>query len=237
MFLGMPKAGARLHADSVCEPIFSVQLTGRKRWRLGPLPPYRRAMLEESTDYMQRWQKMRASGVAQPKVCYVCVLRTIEQHACSLDYTGKHLLYPHSIHIIFVVFCYSCHTLTQGNWSWAPTYDFILEPGEAIFFPPSWMHETENLAPAAPAPTTGGDAAAVMQQQQSRPGDDDGCSIAASLQWRYPFATSFIRDFAPRLARAAETHFCFEHWAPFISGDVDGVRKLARAMLRNTPVG
>ena len=52
----------------------------------------------------------------------------------------------------------------------------------------------------------------------------DGCSIAASLQWRYPFASTFIRDFAPRLARAAETHFCFEHWAPFISGDVDGVR-------------
>ena len=148
MFLGMPGAGAKLHADSVCEPIFSVQLSGRKRWRLSPLPPYRRAMRTQANLYIEGRQ--------------------------------------------------------EGGWE--PTYDFVLEPGEAVFFPTTWMHETRTL--------------------------EGRCSLSLSLQWRYPFPVGFIRDFSPRLLRAKETHFCYEHWAPFITGDVDGIRRIALPVLR-----
>ena len=89
-------------------------------------------------------------------------------------------------------------------------------PGEAVFFPTSWLHETRNL--------NGTDSS-------SSGSGLDGCSLSLSLQWRYPFPVGFIRDFAPRLVRAKETHFCFEHWAPFITGDVDGIRRRARRVL------
>ena len=188
VFFGVPGAGAKLHADSVCEPIFSVQLSGRKRWRLSPLPPYRRAMPASASDYID----------------------------------------------------------TRPEGAWQPTYDFILEPGEAVFFPTSWLHETRNLPP-----TTGGgnqeSAAESRQTGRTAAGDEgdgaqacsgsgeacgNGCSLSLSLQWRYPFPVGFIRDFAPRLLRAQETHFCFQHWAPFITGDVDGVRRLALPVLQ-----
>ncbi len=208
VFFGMPGAGAKLHADSVCEPIFSVQLSGRKRWRLSPLPPYRRAMPATASDYISQ----RPEG------------------------------------------------------AWEPTYDFVLEPGEAVFFPTSWLHETRNLPPT----TTGGDgeSAAGASWPGSQPGSsgnaavegaddggqaataaagtegggsgeshDVGCSLSLSLQWRYPFPVGFIRDFAPRLLRARETHFCFQHWAPFITGDVDGVRRLAFPVLEAASTG
>lgn len=193
VFFGMPGAGAKLHADSVCEPIFSVQLSGRKRWRLSPLPPYRRAMRTEANNYIDK----RPEG------------------------------------------------------AWEPTYDFILEPGEAVFFPTSWMHETRNVAPTTAAgheePAAGryhqsGSAAAAAVRRDggsSESGEDrmDGCSLSLSLQWRYPFPVGFIRDFAPRLLRAKETHFCFEHWAPFITGDVDGVRRLAFPLMQAVSSG
>jgi hypothetical protein len=161
VFLGMPGAGARLHSDSVCEPIFSVQLSGRKRWRLSPLPPYQTAM----------GQTEASSYIAQ-----------------------------------------------RSEGAWEPTYDFVLEAGEAVFFPTSWMHETRSLDLE---PDDAGDA------DDGAGAGDSRCSLSLSLQWRYPSPVSFIRDFAPRLLRARETHFCFEHWAPFITGNVDGVRKLA----------
>ena len=126
------------------------------------------------------------------------------------------------------------HARPEGAWQ--PTYDFVLgcaacssarrsrgaadcggrRPGEAVFFPTSWLHETRNL--------NGTDSS-------SSGSGLDGCSLSLSLQWRYPFPVGFIRDFAPRLVRAKETHFCFEHWAPFITGDVDGVRRLAFPVL------
>ena len=172
VFFGMPGAGARLHSDSVCEPIFSVQLSGRKRWRLSPLPPYKAAM-----------GQTEASGY-------------IEQRP-------------------------------EGKWK--PTYDFVLKAGEAVFFPTSWMHETRNLDPE-PGDGSGGGGGGGG-------GAGEGCSLSLSLQWRYPSPVSFIRDFAPRLLRARETHFCFEHWAPFITGNVDGVRKLAFPVLNAAAKG
>ena len=57
MFLGMPQSGARLHADSVCEPIFSVQLAGHKLWRLSPLPPYKRAMKTDTATYLRQRER------------------------------------------------------------------------------------------------------------------------------------------------------------------------------------
>eukprot|EP01047_Picozoa_sp_COSAG01_P099699 COSAG01_NODE_29671_length_632_cov_1.243902_1_plen_172_part_01 len=97
----------------------------------------------------------------------------------------------------------------------------MLGPGEAVFFPTSWLHETHTLPPPPPPPGAG----AIHSHM---PG---GCSLSLSLQWRYPSPVGFIRDFGPRLMRASETHFCFEHWAPFITGDVDGIRRRAGRVL------
>ena len=149
MFLGMPGAGAKLHSDAVCEPIFSVQVSGRKLWRLSPEPPFGSAHRSAVNDYVQK----RPGG------------------------------------------------------AWQPSFEFVLEAGEALFFPTSWMHETKNT-----------------------PGS--GCSLSASLQWRYPFPTGFIKAFGRRLMNAQETHFCYEHWAPFITGDVDGIRRLANSLVK-----
>lgn len=183
VFFGMPGAGAKLHADSVCEPIFSVQLSGRKRWRLSPLPPYRRAMPASASDYID----------------------------------------------------------TRPEGAWQPTYDFVLEPGEAVFFPTSWLHETRNLPPTTAGSNGRAAAEAEGDGAQACSGGGEtcgnGCSLSLSLQWRYPFPVGFVRDFAPRLLRAQETHFCFEHWAPFITGDVDGVRRLALPVLQAAAAG
>jgi len=145
-FLGMPGAGAALHADGVCEAIFSVQLSGTKQWRLSPLPPYERAVQRPSKQNQGPGRK------------------------------------------------------------WLPTYTFTLQPGEAIFFPPSFMHETKN--------------------------DGDDCALSASLQIRYPFPVGHIRDFSKRLLNSQEVSFCFEHWAPFVTGHKDGVREMYRQIYR-----
>jgi len=145
-FLTMPGAGAALHADSVCEPIFSVQLSGSKQWRLGPVPPF-----QEVT------------------------------HQKAADEFGK-----------------------VGTWT--AVWDDILAPGEALFFPPSMLHETRSVS--------------------------EECAVAASLQIRYPFAAGFIRDFGERLVRSQECAFCFEHWAPFIIGHKDGVREVYRRVMK-----
>jgi hypothetical protein len=77
VFLGMPGAGAKLHADAVCEPIFSVQLAGRKRWRLSPLPPYQDSMPLDSNVYIARrpeggWGDCEATVCAQLPVALHC---------------------------------------------------------------------------------------------------------------------------------------------------------------------
>jgi len=146
-FLSMPGSGAALHADSVCEPIFSVQLAGSKQWRLGPVPPF-----------------------------------TDVTHMKAADEFGR-----------------------LGKWT--AVWDTMLHPGEALFFPPSMLHET--LAAS------------------------EGCAVAASLQIRYPFAVGFIRDLGERLVHSNECAFCFEHWAPFIIGHKDGVREVYRRVVKN----
>ena len=108
-FLSMPGSGAALHADSVCEPIFSVQIAGSKQWRLGPVPPYK------SVTHRKAPEEFAKVG------------------------------------------------------TWTAIWDDVLKPGEALFFPPSMLHETRSAT--------------------------NECSVAASLQIRYPFASEFIRDF------------------------------------------
>ena len=97
-------------------------------------------------------------------------------------------------------------------------------------------HVGKKLQAAADAKAAAAAAAAwaaeAEEEEEEEEEEGDGCSLSLSLQWRYPFPVGFIRDFAPRLLRAKETHFCFEHWAPFITGDVDGVRRLAFPVLR-----
>jgi hypothetical protein len=125
------------------------------------------------------------------------------------------------------------------HMAWEPLYEFTLAPGEALFFPPSWVHATYNLnSSAGLGPEEVGvllvgllimrdfvlNPSNVSQSQteglvyavcvhQAAVEAAAGCSASVSLQLRYPAATTFVRDFAPRLNRAVESHFCFAHWS------------------------
>jgi len=145
-FLSMPGSGAALHTDSVCEPIFSVQLSGAKQWRLSPIPAFIDPTHQKAADEFGRFG------------------------------------------------------------TWGAIWDDVVQPGEALFFPPSMLHETRSAS--------------------------EGCAISASLQIRYPFAAGFIRDFARRLVNSNECAFCFEHWAPFVIGHKDGVREIYRRVAK-----
>jgi len=54
-FLGPPGSGADLHVDSICEPILSVQIQGRKKWWLLPMPPYEISTRESAKDFWRQF--------------------------------------------------------------------------------------------------------------------------------------------------------------------------------------
>jgi hypothetical protein len=161
--------------------------------------------------------------------------------------------------------------------------------GEALFFPTSWMHEVGKTPrlPKSWGPEVGPTsvfysciptgmhgptcifwADLTPFSLETRNTDDSACSVSASLQWRYPFPTGFIKAFGRRLINAQarpararqerlrgaggsacgkrrlcgacvalhdgaaqETHFCYEHWAPFITGEVDGLRRMGNQLI------
>merc|ERR1711879_684259 len=68
-----------------------------------------------------------------------------------------------------------------------------LQPGEALFFPPGFVHETLNLDTAV-----------------------GSCSASVTFQFNAPKATRLYRKFLPRVRRTADIHEAWpllEQWA------------------------
>merc|ERR1711879_835535 len=81
-----------------------------------------------------------------------------------------------------------------------------LQPGEALFFPPGFVHETLNLDTAV-----------------------GSCSASVTFQFNAPKATRLYRRFLPRVRRTADIHEAWpllEQWASLHSSSPpkDGLR-------------
>ena len=66
---------------------------------------------------------------------------------------------------------------------WVPTYDFILNKGEALFFPPAFVHESQNVGKE--------------------------CAASITHQYNYPMAAGFFRAWWPRTRRIGDMNECW----------------------------
>mmetsp|Transcript_30447 Transcript_30447/g.78674 ORF Transcript_30447/g.78674 Transcript_30447/m.78674 type:complete len:451 (-) Transcript_30447:111-1463(-) len=75
---------------------------------------------------------------------------------------------------------------------WKPFYEFEVEEGEALFFPPGWIHETYNT--------------------------DPGCTNALTTQFAMPKPIHYYRNYYNRMRRVGDLSSCWEEvagWANF----------------------
>lgn len=124
-------AGAMAHADSYCEPTWSVQLHGAKRWRM------------------------------------MSTLPTID-----------------TVFDRFVYFDAGIYKVDK----WAPDYEFVVQQGQGVLFPPGNFHET------------------VAQKDQ--------CVTATTVQMQLPNPTRYIRRFLNRLTSShlGIEEACYQRW-------------------------
>jgi len=86
----------------------------------------------------------------------------------------------------------------EGGWT--PTYDFELQKGEALFFPPAFIHESNNVG------TT--------------------CAASITHQYSFPMAAGFFRAWWPRTRRLGDMNECWgkiSSWANLGKHGVAGV--------------
>ena len=67
---------------------------------------------------------------------------------------------------------------------WKPMFEFTLKEGEAVLFPPGWIHETLNTA--------------------------EGCTIALTTQFDMPIPVRYYRSFYNRLRRVGDLNACWQ---------------------------
>lgn len=66
---------------------------------------------------------------------------------------------------------------------WRPMFEFVVKAGEAILFPPGWIHETLNTA--------------------------EGCTVALTTQFTKPYPIRYYRSFYQRLRRVGDLNPCW----------------------------
>jgi len=82
---------------------------------------------------------------------------------------------------------------------WRPFYNITLRKGEALFFPPGFIHETLNIDEG-----------------------DGSCAASVTFQFDYPFAVRMYRKFLQRVRRTPDIHEAWNHiqsWATLFSRD------------------
>jgi len=67
---------------------------------------------------------------------------------------------------------------------WTPMFEFTVRKGEAVLFPPGWIHETLNVA--------------------------DGCTVALTTQFDIPRPVRYYRSFYQRLRRVGDLNPCWQ---------------------------
>lgn len=66
--------------------------------------------------------------------------------------------------------------------AWKPMFEFTLHPGEGLFFPPGFMHETKNVG--------------------------EGCAASITYQYEVPFPARYFRKFMSRVYRSVSLDEC-----------------------------
>mmetsp|Transcript_39888 Transcript_39888/g.124403 ORF Transcript_39888/g.124403 Transcript_39888/m.124403 type:complete len:398 (-) Transcript_39888:88-1281(-) len=141
LWLSPPGAGAQAHMDSHVSSTLSLQLSGRKRWRLSQ-PPER-------------------TSVAQ-----------------SPEF-GDGEVY-------------------RRKPPWTPHYDFVLEEGDALFFPPGTVHETSNVG--------------------------NQCATSVTYQFSVPMASRYYRSLIRRFRRCGdmqESWDLMERWVAVLGRELE----------------
>mmetsp|Transcript_6758 Transcript_6758/g.25412 ORF Transcript_6758/g.25412 Transcript_6758/m.25412 type:complete len:477 (+) Transcript_6758:61-1491(+) len=82
----------------------------------------------------------------------------------------------------FLAMIYKDGDVYERSEAWQPQFNLTLKPGEALFFPPGFIHETLNL------------------------GEADSCSASVTFQFTEPMAVGMYRRFLPRVRRTADIH-------------------------------
>ena len=94
---------------------------------------------------------------------------------------------------------------------WKPMYEFTVKQGEALLFPPGWLHETYNVA--------------------------EGCTAALTTQFDYPRPMGYFRSYYNRVRRVGDLGTCWRdiksaasHGAQqdFAKADANGDGKVTR---------
>eukprot|EP00930_Biecheleria_cincta_P035289 TRINITY_DN24274_c0_g1_i1.p2 TRINITY_DN24274_c0_g1~~TRINITY_DN24274_c0_g1_i1.p2 ORF type:complete len:243 (-),score=49.23 TRINITY_DN24274_c0_g1_i1:63-791(-) len=71
--------------------------------------------------------------------------------------------------------------------NWKPMFEFTVKEGEAVLFPPGWIHETLNIA--------------------------EGCTVALTTQFTIPHPVRYYRSFYNRLRRVGDLNSCWREMA------------------------
>lgn len=138
LWLSPPLAGAQAHIDGHISTTMSLQLSGRKRWRLSQIPLHKTVVRQS---------------------------------------------------------LYSDGSIYRHKTGWAPQYDFVLEKGDALFFPPGTVHETTNVA--------------------------ENCALSITYQFSIPMPSRYYRAMLRRFRRCgdvSESWSLMARWAEF-AGD------------------
>ncbi|CAJ1364735.1 unnamed protein product [Effrenium voratum] len=87
---------------------------------------------------------------------------------------------------------------------WKPMFEFTVREGEAVLFPPGWIHETLNTA--------------------------EGCTVALTTQFDFPQPVRYFRSYYNRLRRVGDLNACWRQmmsWPGKLPKDPHAVSKTA----------
>ena len=84
--------------------------------------------------------------------------------------------------------------------TWVPDFEMILEPGDAVYFPPGFMHETRTVE----GPSS--DTAAA-----------DQCATSMTFNVPLPMPSRYIRTFLNRFSASPEISHCMPRWESYVT--------------------
>ena len=95
---------------------------------------------------------------------------------------------------------------------WKPMFEFTARAGEAVLFPPGWIHETLNSG--------------------------EGCTVALTTQFELPMPARYYRSYYPRLRRIGDLNSCWKKMFSWGSAgekvSLKGLKKLGPQELRRS---
>ena len=84
----------------------------------------------------------------------------------------------------------------SGVHAWTPDFEMVLEQGDAVFFPPGYMHETRTI---------------------DGPSDTDQCATSMTFNVPIPMPSRFIRTFLNRFSASPEISHCMNRWESYVT--------------------